>query len=438
MKELTNYLRAAYYLFKIKKHASWTPSRLARYQDKKIREIVRYAYENVPFYHESFRKSNIKPDEVRTADDLKKIRIITKDDVKNNVNQMISNHFNVERLKRIVTSGSTGKPLAIYVSQQEDELRKARHLRANIVLGQKPRDRYVVITGPQHFSEISKFQKLLGIYVPTSVSVFDDEPSKVSKIRELDLDVLDGYSSSLYLLAKEVERQGIKTIRPRFIIGGAELTDNHQKSFIEKTFDAPFFDQYACSEFERLAFQCKERIGYHIDADSVVMQFVDKNGEEVAPGETGEIVCTSLFNYSMPLIRYAVDDIGAGSEESCPCGRTFPLMKLIEGRKDSIVILPSGRLVTPHIFCLNMESFRFFGLIDQYRIIQKKTDLIEIQLTVKKNARHKEIDKELIAHFKQTLNLDADEVTFEGKFVDKIPLDRSGKLSTVVSELQQT
>jgi phenylacetate-CoA ligase len=434
---LVNYVRAAYYFYAMSRRAYWNREQLVRYQNDKVREIVKYAYENVPFYQEAFKKNQVKPSDIRTADDLSKIPILSKEDIKQNTSRIVSKQFETTHLKKVSTSGSTGEPLTIYLTGREEELRKAKHLRANVALGQKARDRWVVITGPQHFGETQGFQKWIGVYVPTSVSVFDDEATKVSTIQRLKPDILDGYSSSLFLLAKEVERMGVETIKPKFIIGGSELIEDYQRRLVEKVFDASFYDQYACVELERLAWQCKEKSGYHIDADSVVMEFVDENGDEVAPGEKGEVVCTSLFNYAMPLIRYSIGDVGVADEEECACGRTLPLMKIVEGRKDSLIVLPNGGVVTPHVLCLHMESLKFFSSIDHYRIIQKDANLIEIDLKMKGDFDEEAVEKELAAHFGKVLNVGTDELAFKVNFVDKIPLDKSGKLSTVVSELQR-
>jgi len=269
--------------------------------------------------------------------------------------------------------------------------------------------------------------------------VFDDTSTQVSVIEDLKPDILDGYSSSLLLLAKEVEKRGIWTIRPRFIIGGAELIDNSSRQFIEKVFDAPFYDQYACVETERMAWQCPERAGYHVDSDSIIMQFVDEDGEEVSPGERGEIVCTSLFNYAMPFIRYATGDLGIASEEAkCPCGRTLPLIKVVEGRKDSLLLLPDDRVLSPITFIVAMTLFRFFSSIEQYRIIQKKIGLFEFQIKIKNDEVDKKImEKELLTHLKRTMNVDAKEAKFEVNFVKSISLDKSGKFMTVVSKLNK-
>ena len=420
------------------RRAYWDRAKLVKYQNMKIREIFRYAYDNVPFYHDKFRELGIKPSDVKNIKDLNKLPILRRKEIAENTERMISKRFNPKKLRVVSTSGTIGRPLFTYLSRKEDEFRKAKHLRANMSLGQKARDRWVVITAPQHFSEVTRLQRFLGIYAAAPLSVFDDAATQVSTIQRLKPDILDGYSSSLLLLAKEVEKRGIETIRPKFIIGGAELIDGSTRQFIEKSFEAPFYDQYACVELERLAWQCREKGGYHIDADSIVMQFVDDDGEEVAPGESGEIVCTSLFNYAMPFIRYAVGDVGKPSEDrDCLCGRTFASMKVIEGRKDSLIVLPDGRILPPLIFGWIMEFFKFYRYVDHYRIIQKKVDFFKVLIKKRGgDVRERDMEEELLTHIIKMLNISDSEVTFEIEFVDEIPLDKSGKFMKVVSELK--
>jgi phenylacetate-CoA ligase len=350
---------------------------------------------------------------------------------------MISREYDAAHLKTLSTSGSTGKPLFFLVSQSELEFRKAKHLRANMSCGQRPFDEWVTITAPHHFAESTKLQRVIGLYSPKPISVFDDISKQISLTEKMRPDVLDGYSSALLLLSKEIEKTGNKTIRPRFMIGGAEMIDDSSRKSIEETLQAPFYDQYSSVEMERMAWQCQCQRGYHIDSDAIVIQFVDKKGEEVSSGECGEIVCTSLFNHAMPFIRYAIGDMGRPSDEFCDCGRHFPLMKVIEGRKDSLLVLPEGRVVAPRAFTIAMTSFKWYNLVDQFRIVQKRTDFFEFIIKIKKSDMDPEsFKKELIEHFALMLKLNLAEVRIEVEFVDDIPLDSTGKLRAVVSNLK--
>lgn len=434
---MTNYFRALYYLNSMIKRAYWKQDRLTEYQNKRLRKIIKYAYDYVPYYHKKFRKLGIKPLDIKTKKDLNRLPIIRKDEIRENLKEMISKEFNVNDLKMLSTSGSTGKPLLLYITGAESEFRKAKHLRANISCGQKLQDRWVVITAPHHFGEATKLQRMLGFYAPTPVSVFNDVATQISTLERIKPDILDGYSSSLLILAKELEKREIETIRPRFIIGGAELIDDYSRHFVEKVLSAPFYDQYSSVELERMAWQCPVRQEYHMDVDAIIIQFVDKNGDEVSEGERGEIICTSLFNYAMPFVRYAIGDVGIPSNGLCTCGRTLPLMKVVEGRRDSLLLLPDGRILTPRTFTIAMRMFKFYRYIDQFHVRQKKRDLFEFNIKMKDNSPEENIiEVELVAHLKKMFKLDMNDVRLEIKFVEDIPLDKSGKLMAVVSELK--
>ncbi len=376
----------------------------------------------------------MSPSDIKSRHDLHKLPVIRKAEIKQNLSHFVSDEFDVKKLRSVSTSGSTGEPLFIYLSGPEVEYRKAKHLRANISLGQKPWDRWVTLTGPQHVAKTTQLQRMLGLYVPVTVSVFNDVPTQISILEKLKPAVLDGYSSSLYLLAKEVEKRGIKTIKPKFIIGGAELVGASSRQFVSQVFGVPFYDQYSSVEFERMAWQCPECQEYHIDADALILQFLDKSGEEVSAGENGEIICTSLFNYAMPLIRYAIGDVGIPSDGVCDCKRNLPMMRMVEGRKDSLLVLPNGQMITPRAFTFAVHLFKFYDQIEKFRVIQKRLDFFEFNLKLKNNnIPEGTIEKSLLDHLNSTLTLDG--AKFHVNFVDDIPLDKNGKLSIVVSQL---
>lgn len=412
---------------------------LTKHQNKNLHGVLKNAYDYVPFYHQKLRSMGIKPNDIKTLKDLNKLPIIKKEEIRNNLSEIVSRRFDKSSLRVLSTSGSTGLPLRIFISREEDDYRKAKHLTANIFCGQKPRDRYVTISSPSHFGEVPRLLRIMGIYDRTFVSVFDDIDTQISKIEEAMPNVLAGYSSSLLLLAREVQKRRNKGIKPRFILGGAELIDNLSRRFVEKVFTVPFYDQYAIVELDRIAWQCTAKSQYHIDADSIIVQFLDEDGEEVSAGERGEIVCTSLFNYAMPFIRYAVGDIGIASGDECQCGLKLPLMKMIEGRKDSLLVLPDGRLLSPRTFTIAMNMFESTKDIEQFRVLQRRRNLFEIRIRKRDDLVSEEtMEKKLVTHLQKTFNLKENELTFEIRFVDNIPIDRTGKFSAVVSELRKS
>jgi phenylacetate-CoA ligase len=202
---------------------------------------------------------------------------------------------------------------------------------------------------------------------------------------------------------------------------------------MENVYGAPYLDQFGCAEIDRSAWQCPEKVGYHMDVDSVIMEFVDENGNAVSAGERGEIVYTSLFNFAMPIIRYAIGDVGVPSNDECPCGRSLPLMNVVEGRKDSFLVMPDGHLLSPRVFTNAMN--KFFDKIVQYRVVQKKVDWFEVYIQLKEKTCEEALKSEIIGHLRSVLSF-SDNITTVVKVVDDMQIDRSGKLMAVITEVK--
>ena len=439
---MTNIPRLLWYLANSQRRLYWSKQKLQKYQEERLRSVVKYAHDFVPFYREKFRKAGLSPYDIKSVEDLGRLPIVEKDEIKReNPRRLVSSEFDLAKLKVVRTSGSTGEPFQVFLNPAEDDWRKAIYMRANISCGQRPRDHWVVLTSPYHFSDTTRIQRKLGIYAQTCVSVFSDVSEQIELVEKARAHVLDGYSGSLFLLAREVQRKGLDSIGPRLIFGTAELIDSESRHRIEKVFGAPYYDQFGCAELDRTAWQCTSKAGYHMDIDSVITEFVDQDGEAVSFGERGDVVYTSLFNYSMPLIRYAVGDVGVPSSDACTCDRQLPLMKVIVGRKTSFLLLADGKLMSPNTLKVIMDTFELYDRIDKFRIVQKKVDLFEIMVELReKHVDEKSFGHKLIAHVVRMLEQlfpesGLEEKCFEVEFVEKIPIDSSGKHQAISSNI---
>lgn len=432
---MPNFARIICYLSNALRRVYWPENRLRKYQEENLRSVVRYAYKNVRFYHDRLKSARILPADIRTVNDLKKLPVFHKDEIRRtSAAQLLSINATRDRLKMMMTSGSSGKPFRFYVNKKEDDWRKAIYLRANISCGQRPRDRWVFLTSPRHIGDTTRIQLRLRVFAQQCVSIFTTVEKQLDSVMHLNPDVLDGYSGALFLLAKEADRRNMTEIRPRLMFGSADLIDLSQSRYMERIFGASYLDQFGCAEVDRTAWQCPLKTGYHMDADSVITQFVDREGNDVTPGEQGEIVYTSLHNYSMPFLRYSVGDVGRSSEEICPCGRTLPLMKVVEGRNDSFIDIGGLRL-SPRFLTVAMSMFSEYETIDQFRIVQRKAKCIRLIIKLKgQNLDLGDFEKRLISHFQHMLRSIGDGLLFEVEFVDAIPLDPTGRLRAVISE----
>ena len=421
-----------YNYFNLRKNQWLDPSEIKKIQIKRLRTIIKHAYENVRFYHEKFKSIGIKPKDIKTPEDLIKIPILTKEEARKGFpNEIVAKGTNLRKCLKGEPSGSTGLPLHFIQDNSARDFIIASDLRRFLECGVRFYDKQVKICSPRTLPP-SWFESL-GLRV-RFISYFDRVEDQIPMLMKIRPDFIFGRTSYLFLMAKAIKERGIREIRPRLTFTTAELLSKTVRKFINSVFETKIFDLYGCGEFGTIAWECKEHAGYHMDIDGVVVEFV-KDGEAAAPGERGEIVCTGLHNYAMPLIRYKVGDVGVPSDEQCPCGRGLPLIKRVDGRTNDLIILPSGRILS-NLALLNVmhQIYGDKSNISRFRIIQEKRDEFKVYIV-----KGKTFTSETLRQIEKKLGklLDGD-VRIETIVVDTIPPDKSGKLRSVISKVKKS
>lgn len=387
---------------------------------------MKYAYMNVPFYHKLFDAYNVKPADINTINDLKKIPVVTRKDVQQNFGNIISRKISAERCVKHKTSGTAGIPIAVLLDSTAEKFRWAVSFRQFLECGGRLRDKQVQLRGHEApiipDSKGKPFYEYIGFLRTEWIAVRGRIPGFATLfLEEYRPDVMVGYPS-LFEMLSEMTRNKIK---PRIIFCTGEVLTGHCRDKIRSAFGARIIDSYGCTEVGDIAWECPEEdIGYHINADTVLVEFI-KDGENVAPGEEGEIVLTNLFNYAMPLIRYDIGDVGVPSDEQCTCGRTLPLMQLLKGRSDDFIILPDGKKLSP--MCIKEN----FIEVSEYRIVQEKRDLIVVWL--KMHEEHK--DASVTWCVSALRKVIGETVRIKTRVVNEIPRDDSGKLRRIISKV---
>ena len=395
-------------------------------QMKKLRTILDYVYGNVEFYHRRFDSLGIKPSDIKQLEDLSKIPPTTRSDVVGNFpDGMVARGTDLSKCVERRTSGSTATPITVVFDKHDQAFRFAVFLRAMFECGFKVVDKLTTVS--YYEEKVARWFQALGLLRRQNIQSMTSVDQVVQMLREYRPDVLYSYASYLANIAQSVRDQGIKEINPRLVFSQAELLDNRTRALVRSVFGREVMDTYGSSEFIRLAWECSEHSGYHIDADGYVLEFVE-DGENVNAGEKGEILVTNLDAYAMPFIRYEIGDCGVPIADECSCGRRLPLMRNIEGRKDDFLILPNGRLVSPRRATTSI--WEVLGA-EQYRIIQKKKDLVVIEL-----AKGQGISERSIAQASGGLKeLLGPDVQIRVDVVDHISTGKTGKLRKVISEV---
>jgi phenylacetate-CoA ligase len=303
------------------------------------------------------------------------------------------------------------------------------------------RDVLLNIGGSGHISKDKKWYQHLGILRRERLNVFEPLDAQIQILKKVKPDVMWGYPSGIKLLAKEVQEKDIKGVSPRLIFTASEVLDSETRNFINSGFNVNLFDVYGAWETGCMAWECDEHAGYHMSMDTVLMEFVDENGEHVNSGERGKVVVTNLHSYAMPIIRYEIGDFAIPTDEECSCGSGGYLMKAIEGRSKDILLTSNGKIIVssfvPYLFypdCIYSEAtVKQYQKIKQFQVIQKTKDGILIKI-VKEPGSDEEEFNYILTNFK---NVFGENIDIKLTFVESIPPLPSGKSTYVISNINK-
>ena len=161
------------------------------------------------------------------------------------------------------------------------------------------------------------------------------------------------------------------------IFSTAETVLARARNIVRENFGAKLVALYSCQEIGMIAMECPVSGQYHVIIDNVLVEIVRPDGSLVAPGETGRVLVTGLYNYATPFIRYAIGDIATAAAECCPCGRSLPLIEQIEGRTRAEFIFRDGTRIWPR--ALHAEAIRAFVPFREFQMVQVDHDVIEFR-----------------------------------------------------------
>jgi phenylacetate-CoA ligase len=403
-------------------------------RDRKINDLIHYAYEHVRYYREKFDERGIHPSQINGYKDLPYLPILSKPDILSNEEKLVTNPSN-QKLYTRKTSGSTGMTLHFQKEAGALAMNDAIMWRCYQWYGIDVGDRQarfwgVPVTRAARLREYMKDSVLNRI----RISAFDISTTaciqQMERIERFRPAYFYGYTSAIYAFCHFIKEQGrdLRKLKLKAVICTAEKMYDHHRVLLEEMFDCPVVDEYGSSENGIIAFQCRHG-SMHMMADHLCIEFLDEKGERLKPGEPGRIVITDLVSYHMPLIRYDIGDIGRYTDKTCTCGVNLPLMEIVEGRKEDFIRLKDGRMVHAAYLCYTLKDDSVY----EFKMYQMALDRLLVQIV--KSPRFGPHSEELLEKkLRSALNAG---VSISFDYVDKIPRDESGKLRYFVSEVHQ-
>jgi phenylacetate-CoA ligase len=418
--------------------SQWYSERqLVEYQERMLAKLIQYSYLHVEYYKNLMDEYKLKPSDIKTIGDLQKLPILTKDLIKNNFKSLLSDEYSLKTVDKGHTSGTTGSPLEICYSKNLINYNYAmldrQYSWAGVNLG-KFGDRVAVIRGniivPLNTVK-PPFWRYNYLHNQLLLSSFHLKPENIDlyldELRNYSPKTLDGYPSTVYILAKYLKNKGEK-LKLHSVLTSSETLYDFQRETIEESFDCKVYDYYGSAERVLFTTECNKHTGGHIGMEYGITEICDSNGITLENGATGTVIATSLHNYAMPLIRYKTNDNSAIKTVFCDCGRVHKLLDDVTTKAEDTIVLKDGRMISPSVLT---HPFKPLTSILESQIIQNEISNITVKLRVDNNFN--EDDKQALVHgLSDRLGKDTN---IDIELVDSLERTSTGKFKWVISKI---
>jgi phenylacetate-CoA ligase len=369
-----------------KKHETLPRRELEALQLERLQKQLSRVYRKVPYYRRRLEAAGVKPEDLKSLDDLARLPFTTKEDIRTNYPFGLF-AVPLDRVVRIhASSGTTGKPTVVGYTKKD--LRTWAELIARIVTqaGVKRGDvaqvcfSYGLFTGG--FGLHYGLERAGVTVIPAAAG---NTERHIQLMRDFGTTVIVGTPSYALYIAEVARGMGVnpRSLSVRKGLFGAEPWTEGMRTEIERVWGIEAFDNYGLSEVigPGVAGECRAKAGLHVSEDHFLVEVIDpETGTPLPPGERGELVFTTLTKEAFPVIRYRTRDLSRLIPEPCPCGRTTVRMEKVTGRTDDMLIIRGV-----NVFPSQVEEVltAIPGLAPHYLIIvDKKGYLDEFEVQV--------------------------------------------------------
>lgn len=407
----------------------WTEVEVERYQRSTLRRLLDEAHKHTEYYAETLSEKSIQ-DAVRALD-LSALPIVEKATFKAQRDQFLNTTRRTAVKSR--TSGSTGSPLLVEYDRESMQQRFAYMHRLREWAGARAFGPSVRLSGnpvvnvtrerPPYWMENPADRQLL----VSTYHMHDDKMEAIfDKLEQFEPEIIDGYPSSILVLARYAARMGHKLPSLRVAITTAETLEPSVREEIHEGLGTQVLDYYAASEGVPFILECVQG-RYHMRPESGIFEVLDSSNQPVAPGETGELVATSFAQWRMPQVRYRTGDFITTSavQELCPCGCVHPTVERIIGRQEDMVVTTDGRWIG----MVNYRTLKTLEGVVESQLEQTAPDAFVARLVLTSRDMEEGVRRELE---KKIWGLLGYEAKISVEVVDRIPRSSNGKLRAVV------
>lgn len=335
---------------------------LDQVQLKLLKTQVYRLYNFSPFYRERMKKVGVTPDDINSLDDKKKLPFMTKKDLRDYYPDKIFTVPKRDIVRYHASSGTTGKPTIVGYTRNDIELWAESLGRGLTSCGLGADDviqvanTYGLFTGGLGFHYAA--EKIGAAVVPASTG---NTERQIQMIQDLGVTAMAATPSYMMYVGEVAEKMGIDLKESTLKTGllGAEPWSDKMRDRIQSQYGVTGINCFGASELSGpLWTECSEQCGIHFWKDIALVEIIDPDtGENVSPGESGELVITMLQKEAFPIMRYRMGDITILHEDTCSCGRCHPRISRITGRVDDMLIIRGINVFPSQVeYCLNTNA----------------------------------------------------------------------------------
>ena len=414
--------------------SQWFPLEvLQQIEEKELVKLVRHHTEHTPWFANRVKEQNLAPSDLWTLKGLKQYKPFSKRDI-----QLAGDKFKssfvpemYKPLGKVSSSGSTGQPVSLDRTIINNVFWAAHTLRDHQWFKRDYTSKLAAIRANFTDTELRANwgapvailykDNGTGLGVPVNWGT----QKQIEALEKFQPNILVVHAGVLQSMMNIWERDGCKLTELKHIkqIGDTVLDSLRER--VKNMFGLNLEDVYSSSEVGSIAMQCPTSGLYHTMAENLIVEILDKEGNDCKPGEVGRVVITDLYNYASPVIRYDLGDF-AEVGEPCTCGRHLPTLKRILGRERGMFIKPDGSQFWPRAGSRRVKSFKIY----QFQMIQHAVDDIEYCI-VTDDPLTPEQEREVITEVEKTFEMPgtvritryADEIpSINGKYEESICL----------------
>ena len=420
----------------------WPEERLRREQFRFLASLLNHARGTTDFYASTLSHFETITPETLEDGAWTQVPVLTRDSVNAAGERMLSTNIPKPHgpTSEIFTSGTTGRPLRLVRTRFalwywsaftiRDHLWHNRDFTGTLAAIRDSAKGVAVYPDGGRHKAWGSSDNVFKTGPSISLNINSSADEMVDWLQRNDPDYLLTHPTVVASLARHCLDRGIRFPNLKEVQTLSEILPPGIRELAREAWGVALSDMYSGREVGYLALQCPEHPHYHIMSEGVYLEVLDDDNHPCKPGETGRVVVTTLHNYAMPLIRYEIGDYACVGEP-CPCGRGLPVLTRIHGRKQNVLILPTGETRWTLLSSEDIKEFMEMAPIRQYQFAQIKENAIEIRLAIARSLTTSE-EKQIAEWTKSKFGYPFD-ISFA--YSNEIPRTKAGKYQDFISEI---